>query len=428
SGASIMDREWSIGHGGWAGDCQNWAAHYAPAPEDDPFSRLANGTGPYRLASWAAGESIQLERFDAYWRTLPAWPGGPAGPAQLERIELRITPDVDQRLAWLSAGEIDHADVPPPAYAQLEALVGEVCIPGDDLFRCEPAAENAPLRLFKDFPQAARRDVFFNFEVSVPEGGNPFLGSGVLDGDGIPPDFFSDVNIRRAFNYCFDRQAYREQALGGEAYSARGLLLPAMPGYEQSADGFSYNLDNCAQAFQRAAIQGPQGETVWEAGFRLQFLYPAEDLQRRLMGETLAVGLQALNPRFRLEVVAADWDLLTRSQRTNMLPLFTLGWMEDIHDPHHWADLYLAGAFARSQNMPPAQLYLFNELIDQGIETLEPERRAATYARLNELVFEQAPQILLPLPTGRRYEQRWVSGWYFNPALPGIYFYALSKR
>ena len=33
---------------------------------------------------------------------------------------------------------------------------------------------------------------------------NPYLGSNKLDGNGVPPTFFDDVHIRRAFAYAFD--------------------------------------------------------------------------------------------------------------------------------------------------------------------------------------------------------------------------------
>src|SRR5215216_2456884 len=33
---------------------------------------------------------------------------------------------------------------------------------------------------------------------------SPYIGSGQLDGNGIPADFFGDIHIRKAFSYSFD--------------------------------------------------------------------------------------------------------------------------------------------------------------------------------------------------------------------------------
>jgi hypothetical protein len=36
--------------------------------------------------------------------------------------------------------------------------------------------------------------------------------------------------------------------------------------------------------------------------------------------------------------------------------------------------------------------------------------------------------IRLAIPSGRRYEQRWVEGYYYNPGYSAIYYYAISKN
>ena len=52
-------------------------------------------------------------------------------------------------------------------------------------------------------------------------GSNKRIGSGALDGKGIPPDFFSDIHIRKAFNYSFDWDTYIKQVQNGEAKLGR---------------------------------------------------------------------------------------------------------------------------------------------------------------------------------------------------------------
>jgi len=49
------------------------------------------------------------------------------------------------------------------------------------------------------------------------------------------------------------------------------------------------------------------------------------------------------------------------------------------------------------------------------------------YRELQRSAVENAIDIFVGQPTGRRYEQLWVNGWYFNPAYPDPYFYVLSK-
>ena len=109
------------------------------------------------------------------------------------------------------------------------------------------------------------------------------------------------------------------------------------------------------------------------------------------------------------------------------LPLYTGSWIEDLHDPHNWVVPYTLVNFGSRLNLPPDLIRRFEEIIDRGVAEQDPVRREAIYREFNTLFYEQAPVLLLYQSLGRRYQQRWVRGWYPNPLYPGLYFYALSK-
>ena len=46
---------------------------------------------------------------------------------------------------------------------------------------------------------------------------NPYIGSNKLDGNGVPPTFFDDVHIRKAFAYAFDWDTVINEVWNGEA-------------------------------------------------------------------------------------------------------------------------------------------------------------------------------------------------------------------
>jgi ABC-type transport system substrate-binding protein len=60
-----------------------------------------NGTGPYRLEAWSTGTEVSLARNPAYWGT----------PAKNERVIVRWTTDVAQRVKELQDGTVDGIDV-----------------------------------------------------------------------------------------------------------------------------------------------------------------------------------------------------------------------------------------------------------------------------------------------------------------------------
>lgn len=61
------------------------------------------GTGPYRLAEWAQGERLTLERFPGYW----------GGPATWARVVERIIKSDAGRIAALLSGDVDAIDEVP---------------------------------------------------------------------------------------------------------------------------------------------------------------------------------------------------------------------------------------------------------------------------------------------------------------------------
>jgi len=433
---SIMDKEWVVEKGGWDGSCETWAKYYGMASENDPFTPIANGTGPFKLDHWTPGQEIVLVRNDNYWRTEPAWEGGPSGPAKLARVVIKKVDEWGTRFAMFQAGDADWVAVNRQDVSQVDPLVGEKCVWNNEKGAFEPCevVGDGPFRLYIGFPTVSRTDVFLNFNINVPEGGNPFVGSGKLDGNGIPPDFFSDPHIRKAFNYCFDWDTFIQDALVGEGIQSTGIAIPGMIGYDPNGPHYTFDLEKCTEEFKLADVDkdgkpaGEDEDDVWNVGFRMQVAYNTGNVVRQTVAEILASNLAQVNGKFQVEIVGLPWPTFLRNQRAKTLPLFISGWLEDIHDPHNWYVPYLIGTYGRRQSLPEDAVAEFKALINRGVMETDPAKRHAIYQELNQKVYDLAPQIILAVATGRRYEQRWMEGWYYNPIYPGQYFYVLSKK
>ncbi len=106
----------------------------------------------------------------------------------------------------------------------------------------------------------------------------------------------------------------------------------------------------------------------------------------------------------------------------------TSGWVEDIDDTHNWVQPYAVGTFANRQALPQEAKDKFNELINAGVVESDPAKRDEIYAQFNQAYYDEIPTILLYFVNGRRYQQRWVEGWFYNRVFPGTYFYSMSKQ
>ena len=163
-------------------------------------------------------------------------------------------------------------------------------------------------------------------------------------------------------------------------------------------------------------------------GFRLQAAYNIGNTTRQTVAEILGTTLSDVNDKFQVEVIGLPWPTFLAAQRAQTLPLFISGWIEDIHDPHNWFQPYLIGTYGRRQALPDDLTAQFQDLVNQGVSESDPAKRAEIYTQLNQLVYDQAPDIILAIATQRHYEQRWVNGYYYNPIYSGFYYYVLSKN
>jgi peptide/nickel transport system substrate-binding protein len=429
SWGSILDKEWVIENGGWDGSCDTWQNFYAMDSASNPLSAIENGTGPFILESLKQGEELIMVRNDSYWRE----------PAKLERIIDKAVAEAGTRFAMLQTGDADIAIVQVADRGQVDELVGERCefdLASNDYKACEVVDDSLPLRLFIGRPQVSQDVIIQNWDIATTaESPNPYLGSGKLDGNGVPADFFADVHIRKAFGYCFDYNTLIDDVYRGEAVQPVVLTLPGMPGYDPEAPHYTTDLDKCAEEFKLADVDkdgipagdDPEGD-VWTTGFRIQMAYNQGNATRQTTAEILAGNLAEVNELFSLETLGLPWASYLRSQRARQLPLMTAGWHEDIHDPHNWYQPYTTGTYGVRQSLPDDVKAQFKDILDRGIAELDPTARHEIYKEANQLYFDLAVGYPITNATTHFFQQRWVNGSIDNPAFSDWWYYTWSKN
>lgn len=149
------------------------AEAYAAGAE--AFNRQPVGTGPYRVASFVAGDRLVLEAYDGYW----------GGTPTARQVVFRVIPETAARVTALITGEIDIAASLPPDQA---AALGRF-----DGVEVRPA-------------------VLDNIHMLRYNTSNPVL---------------RDVRLRRAMNLAIDRQLLSDSLWGGAAVVPRGHQFEA---------------------------------------------------------------------------------------------------------------------------------------------------------------------------------------------------------
>lgn len=432
--ASVLDKEWAVAKGSWDGSCDTWQKFYAVSKEADPLAEVTNGTGPYKLETWdKATQTINLVRNDNYWVKEPMWEGAPTGPAKMERIQLVGIDEWGTRFAAVQAGDADGFYVPRSNVDQIDPMVGERADYdvaagkfGDFKAMADPSQ---PVRLDYGAPGLNREDILMTEQVNIPATGSPYTGSGQLNGNGIPPNFFADVHIRKAMNYCMDWGTFIKDYWRGEAVDLPYVVsLPGELGFSADLPDYKFDLKKCEEEFKLAELKTADGRGVWDIGFFFVAVFNAGNVGRQTGLEILRANLKKLNPKFRMEILGLPWSSTLRQREAKMLPMFYIGWQEDLHDPHNWYSPYLTGDYGSKSGFSPEFKAVVTDFVNRGVAETDPAKRDKIYKELNQKVYDYAPYVIGPIAQNRHYEMRWVNGYYYNPLYGNLYYYVVSKN
>lgn len=333
------------------------------------------GTGPYELIEWNRGENLQFEIYEDYW----------GEPANLD-LRVDVVSDPDVRILGLRAGDYDTIETDPSLVPDLEGAEG-VTIYSEGLL-LEP--------------------IHIGFNLNIQEDQLP-------DEDTIPADFFHDPAIRQAFNHAFDYDAFLQGALGGFGDFNPHYIPIGLFGHDESAPVYAAQDPERAEELFREA-------GVWDEGFTVSVITEAGNLF-----ETAALvmkdSLEGLNPNFNIRVLAVAEAQFDEAHATEPVPYAM--WVKNADpagDPHAymwdyvhpdgpWGEVHGFGQGYRD----PDQVA---ELIEAAEVEIDEETRAAHYAELQQLLYED-PMWLIAAQEGLVMAHGdWVQGFKMNPLWP----------
>ena len=390
SWGSILDMDWCIQNGDWNGTEESYEALNDPVPGGSPINSIACGTGPFMLESWEPGIQIKLVRNDNYW--------GP--PASFERVITQIVDEWGTRKLMLQLGDVDCAFVPATGYQEAKEMPGILVY--DDVLTLQNYA------------------FFFQFDIDPT---STLIGSGQLDGNGIPTNFFSDIDVRKGFAYAFDWDTYIDDAMAGYGEQISSPIVKGIPYYKP--DWPSYELDLAkAEEHLKVAWDG----LLWENGFEMTLVYPSGATVGKIASEILQSNLFEINPLFKINIQLMTWPTLLRDMALGRLAMCGNGWAADYPDPHNFVFPYMhsKGAFANAQRYSNEEV---DDLIEKAISSNNHSERQILYDQIAELYHNEVPSIMIGQLLGVYFFRDWIQGFVCNPMRPGYAFYAyyLSK-
>ncbi len=385
---SILDKDWCIKQGCWDGKIANAAKFNGPDTGKEPLHHITNGTGPYYKSKWEPGKEMILERFNGYWGKKPYF----------KTVRIKIITEWSTRKMMFLNGDINDMEIPAQYYAEMEKEKG--------------------VKLYK-YPNLGVTCAMFTQDINMT--GNPYVGSGKLDGNGVPSNFFADKDVRLAFAYAIDYKAIIKDVANGLG------SVPSNP----IVNGLPYQKDTFHPQFDMAQVEKHLkkafGGKLWKKGFKVTLFHNTGREIRRVAATMMAENISSLSPKFKVEVAAMDWGEYLTAIQQHRLPVFVVGWGADYPDPHNFVFPYLHsdGFYSKyiGYKNPEA-----DKLIKQGIETAAIDKRREIYYKLQEIWAKDIPGVTVIQRLGAKGFTDNITGFTPNPMYQGTYSFFYQYR
>lgn len=319
------------------------------------YNRKPVGSGPFRLVSWAKGDSMVFEANPIYFKGRPS----------IDRVILKVVPDLNVAFAALERGELDSF--------VFRGLVGGVPWPIVERLKKNPAF------VVNEFPVSSIQNVHFYME-------NPVL---------------RNLKVRQALAHAIDRQAVINNVLFGKGVIINNPVVSLTFGtelYNPSVRQYEHDPAKANRLLDEAGY--PRGAS----GTRFPLAIYGTPGARAKMNELIRENLRAVG----IETTMENYEWGTYDERfriTKVLGktgIFSVLSTPKVPNP----DDSLGFVYSKNAKVSGGRNFsdYINPKLDQLIEESRREgdaaKRAALYKQIQVILAEDLPMFPMYSPMG----------------------------
>jgi peptide/nickel transport system substrate-binding protein len=323
------------------------------------FARHPVGTGPFAFESWKQDVELRLRRNPRYFKSDSVGRRLP----YLETIAVTFLRDRKNEFLEFIRGNYDMV-------TSIDNVIAATIFEANGTLR-------APYDTLRAHRAAAQSVEYYGMllDTAFPAARQTPLATNRL--------------LRQALNYAIDRHRIVTYLLGGRGIPASyGVLPPTMPGFSNSVRGYTYDPDRARDLLASAGYPNGKGlpELTLQLGNSDKTAAVAEAVQQMWREVGIRVNLRMIDfPQHLAQVRAGD------------LHLWRTSWLGDYPDPENFLALFVSTY--RSPNGPNTTRLHRADLDSLYAAALHPARsfedRAALYNRMEQIVLDEAPWVLL---------------------------------
>lgn len=297
--------------------------------QESDYFRNPVGTGPYKLESWDAGQSIVLTKNEDYFQGAP----------HIDKVVFKIVTDDNARALQMEAGELDLALLTPRDAGNFADREGYACY---------------------DMKTSDYRGILFNFHHAF---------------------WKENRDIIPAICCAIDREAIIEAVLLGQGTPAYGPLQ--QNGYNnEKVDHYDYDPERARRILEEAGcVRGEDG--IYERNGRpLSFVISvgAGDQVRLDMARAAAQQIREVGIDCSVEIPAqVDW---------NGQMAYLIGWGSPFDADDHTYKVFGTDKGANYSGYSNTKV---DRYLTQARESADPEVRAKAYDRFQEELAKDPP-------------------------------------
>ena len=301
-----------------------------------PLNRYPVGSGPFKLVDWAEDDTIVLDANRDYFHR---------GRPILDRLIFKAYPDREKALQAISHGEMDVA---------LDLAAADL------LFM----SKSGPFRIYST-RGASYYALIFN----------------------LKDPLFKDAKVRKALDCAIDREFIVKNQLKGYSRICTGPFNINSWAYNPDVQSTPYNIERARDLLQQAGWRDTNGDGILDKdGKLLEFEVTVPDISDSLERIAVTMRAQLMKIGIRLKLV-----YLNDSKMYGIPFQAILGRISAGADPDSIYDFWHSQA--GETNPASYESRFVDELLEQGRQEIDLEKRKKIYHKIHEIIHDDCPAI-----------------------------------